>query len=79
MEDRLKRLKVDPSVSKIDSNTASCEVVYDLMPGDFNWLLEQADKLQKLADCWVAIETNGTVEDANNFYSYFQDLMTEKQ
>jgi len=44
---------------------------------EMDWLLEQAVKLQKLADTWIEIETEGTVEDADNFYSYFQDIMTE--
>lgn len=46
---------------------------------DLKWLLKQEDMLRKIADTWVAIETNGTSEDANNFYTIVQDILTPKQ
>lgn len=43
---------------------------------NFEWLLEQAKTLQKIADRWVEIETNGTYEEANDFYTFVQDTLS---
>jgi hypothetical protein len=53
--------------------------VYDtkLIKEQFDWLLEQAETLQKIADAWINIETNGTSEDADNFYIIIQDILTK--
>lgn len=45
---------------------------------DVQWLVKQAELLKRIADTWVAIETNGTSEDADNFYSIIQDILTEQ-
>ena len=43
---------------------------------DIDWLIQQAELLERISDTWVAIETNGTSEDADNFYSIVQDILT---
>jgi hypothetical protein len=45
---------------------------------NFDWLLQQAELLEEIANSWVAIETNGTSEDADNFYSVVQDILTKQ-
>lgn len=50
-----------------------------LHPRDIDWLIEQAETLQKIDDTWVAIESSGTSEDADNFYTIVQDILSPKQ
>jgi hypothetical protein len=46
---------------------------------DMNWLVEQADLLDKIAKRWIEIETNGTSEEADDFYTFIQDTLSPKQ
>lgn len=46
---------------------------------DMKWLIEQAETLQKIADTWVEIESDGTSEDADNFYTIVQDNLSAIQ
>lgn len=48
-------------------------------PINLEWLLKQAETLREIADTWVAIETNGTTEDADNFYTIVQDILTKHE
>jgi hypothetical protein len=45
------------------------------------WLIEQAEMLQRIADHWVELETSeeDVSEEVNDFYSYVQDVLTPEQ
>lgn len=43
------------------------------------WLIDQAEILQKIADRWIEIETNGTKEEADDFYTFVQDTLSNEQ
>lgn len=45
---------------------------------DVQWLVKQAETLQKIANRWVEIETNGMYEEANDFYTFVQDTLSQK-
>jgi predicted RNase H-like nuclease (RuvC/YqgF family) len=40
-------------------------------------LKERTEKLDKIANTWIGIEENGTPEDASNFYTMVQDILSE--
>jgi hypothetical protein len=44
---------------------------------DRDWLITQAEKLDKITNTWIGIEENGTPEDASNFYTTVQDILSE--
>lgn len=44
-----------------------------------DWLIKQAETLQIIADRWIEIETNGTYEEANDFYTFVQDTLSARQ
>lgn len=44
-----------------------------------DWLIKQAETLQIIANRWVEIETNGTYEEANDFYTFVQDTLSARQ
>ena len=52
---------------------------YGLSPEDIEYLIKQAETLNRIDTTWVAIETNGTSEDADNFYTIVQDILTEHE
>lgn len=43
---------------------------------DTDWLIEQAEKLRTISNRWIEIETNGTPEEASDFYTFVQDTLT---
>lgn len=51
----------------------------DIHQYDLYWLIEQAVMLKEIADTWVSIETNGRVEDADNFFTIVQDILTDDE
>lgn len=44
---------------------------------DIWWLIDQAERMNKIANRWVEIESNGTKEQADNFYDFVQDVLSE--
>ncbi len=40
------------------------------------WLIDRAETLQIIANRWIEIETNGTKEEADDFYTFVQDTLT---
>ena len=51
----------------------------NLHPRDVDWLIERAELLRKIDNAWEEIETNGTSEDADNFYTIVQDILSPPQ
>lgn len=43
---------------------------------DFDWLMENAEALSKIADEWIRIEEQGKKEEADDFYSFVQDVLS---
>lgn len=39
------------------------------------WLIEQAETLDKIARRWIEIEENGTPKEADDFYTFVQDTL----
>ena len=74
MYDRLKEVKRQHENKKKEDYFG-----VTLHPRDIDWLIEQAETLKKIGDTWVAIETNGTSEDADNFYTIVQDILTKEE
>jgi hypothetical protein len=37
------------------------------------WLIDQAETLQIITNRWIEIETEGTKEEANDFYTFVED------
>ena len=70
--DKLKEIK------ELDSGLSYDRYKY-LEDEHIEWLIQQAETLRKIADTWVAIETNGTSEDADNFYTIVQDILSPPQ
>lgn len=50
-----------------------------LSQADFNWLMQQSEALCKIADEWICLEEQGTVEEMNDFYSYVQDVLNGEE
>ncbi|MEK4240361.1 hypothetical protein [Paenibacillus sp. FSL H7-0714] len=46
---------------------------------DFVWLIEQAEILKKIEKRWIEIETNGTKEEADDFYTFVQETLANSQ
>lgn len=65
MYDRLKEVKMQHQFGKLHRT-------------DIDWLVEQAEKLKVIANRWIEIETNGTPEEADDFYTFVQDTLTTK-
>lgn len=40
------------------------------------WLIDRAETLQIIANRWIEIETKGTKEEADGFYTFVQDTLT---
>ncbi|ETT61241.1 hypothetical protein BSK66_31620 [Paenibacillus odorifer] len=40
------------------------------------WLIDQAETLQIIANRWIEIESNGTKEEADDFYTFVQDTLS---
>lgn len=45
---------------------------------DFVWLIEQAEKLKVIANRWIEIETSGTKEEADDFYTFVQTALSNE-
>lgn len=45
---------------------------------DIDWLINQAKTLRVIANRWIEIETNGTREEADDFYSFVQDTLSDQ-
>lgn len=73
---RLERIKNESCPNTYDVHYGRTERVDDLMPGDFQWLIEQAETVEKIAKRWIEIEDNGTPEEADDFYTFVQDTLT---
>lgn len=43
---------------------------------DYRWLMSSSEAFSKIADEWLRIEEIGTKEDADDFYSFVQDVLT---
>lgn len=43
---------------------------------DIDWLIEQSETLRIIANRWIEIETNGTKEEADDFYTFVQDTLS---
>jgi hypothetical protein len=71
-QERLKEVKERFSISKENRELES--QFYE----DMSWLISRAETLQKIEDTWVSIETNGTKEEADNFYTIVQDILTKQ-
>ena len=48
----------------------------NLMRNHVKSLILQAEQRQKIADAWLAIEEGGTAEDADNFYTVVQYILS---
>lgn len=46
---------------------------------DIDWLIEQAETLRIIANRWIEIETNGTKEESDDFYTFVQDTLLNKE
>ncbi|MFE4525502.1 hypothetical protein ACFRCQ_25900 [Cytobacillus firmus] len=90
-QDRLEEIKVIHNKANEAymraQDTGSCadeDIVRDSLSELFreehtDWLIKQAELLKKISDTWVAIETNGTSEEADDFYTIVQDILTTEQ
>lgn len=77
-QERLKRIEKNARTDYVElDEITTIERVDWLREGDFYFLLNQAKTLSAITKCWVDIETNGTTEDADNFYSIVQDILSE--
>lgn len=44
---------------------------------DIWWLIDQAERMKKIANRWVEIENNREKEEADNFYDFVQNVLSE--
>lgn len=54
------------------ADTAMCYLVQEY--GD--WLIERAEILQEIVDTWIRIEEHGTKEEADDFYTIVQNILS---
>lgn len=73
MEGYLGRWKRITKEKKMQKSESGYEVI--ISQSDFRWLAENAEALSKIADEWMRIEYRGTKEEADDFYSYVQDVL----
>lgn len=72
MEDYFKRAEeLKESLTGNYEHSASIQD-YELV----QWLISKSRLLEKIANSWIGIETNERVEDANNFFTIVQDILS---
>lgn len=69
MDDFMKRWR------SIERTTMKGLMTTTLRNDDYRWLMQNSEALSKIADEWIRIETDGTKEDADDFYSFVQDVL----
>ncbi|MCM3704027.1 hypothetical protein [Paenibacillus macerans] len=74
MREYMQRWQRISKVKKLQKTEQEYEVT--ISQSDFNWLMENAEALSKIADEWMRIEEHGTKEEADDFYDYVQDILT---
>lgn len=66
-EERLREI-----IAVVDSQK---EITRKMSVNDARWLIKRARVLQFIIDEWIGIETHGTKEDAEDFYSTVQEIL----